>query len=317
MAARAPVSIPVTTVVKTLTGKRPGVTGKGEQKIAKQYSRTKAKQTRAMGEDTVANGTAIHNDLEANDKNIIPFEIHNGEEARHCDLVNFHNQMRFLSTHGYATDIKVNGCIGGQMLHGLVDRLTYDKEKKVLRVVELKTHAGEEFVPGTLPNIMPRTVYSHKLQVQIYTMLFTNMIRDRATMKRAILGEGADDRQPLNPEVATKIDVDTRIPTGAILETQDSHVTALRKCKVKPTIVHVSQVAYKKARMNHDTTVATTEMTYPVLNKWVEKELEKLKADPSATKANQATSRYFAQRWRQKKAQEKKSKYGQQTSPPQ
>jgi hypothetical protein len=93
-------------------------------------------------------------------------------------LTNTYSHLLELSRERITTEMN----LGPQNVHGIdltgiVDRL--EVVGSHLRVIDIKTHPGKRFLPGTLPtHASRRTLHAHTLQANIYTVMVEQLLTD-------------------------------------------------------------------------------------------------------------------------------------------
>lgn len=220
-------------------------------------------------------GTNIHKYLESMERRNIPYSSGDSAIMAICNLL---TQFRHLQTHGtvYEVAVKIGLPVDDEVLHitGIVDSLHLDREGKKIYVNELKTH-------GHNIRSFPRSVYAHKLQTQLYTLMLSSLFSAGGVVncwgsERIRLGtRDLNDGLPL--EVTRLLGMSHTSDVNGLLRLLDEVITPLKRFQLVPQVLHVKQKSVAAAIMYKEPDVECTIRRYKFLKVWTLAQLTRYK----------------------------------------
>jgi hypothetical protein len=166
-------------------------------------------------------------------------------KGANCNIVrlaNVYSHLLELVTESTTTEMNLGSQnVYGVDITGIVDRLEIVGSD--LRVIDIKTHPGKYFTPGSLPkHISKYTSYMHALQVNIYAVMVEQLLHDDVLF--ASLYEPVGDEQLFRVHhdiVAQFQDFTTHTTYSDLYERCCALRNQLRSLKLVPVIYHISQ----------------------------------------------------------------------------
>lgn len=192
-------------------------------------------------------GIEIHSICETDEKEYIDIDYCTEADLKIIRLANTISLLNQLHVAGRVCELPIKTLVHGTSLRGIIDRIIWNKDKKEIEVIDIKSH----YIPFILddPELkgMPqskRLGYSFQLHVYVEMLdwLFT---ASPDALRDSFIGSIYNKDEPIHPIICSKLEIPKTITANNLFDILLKERSVFTDVKYTVSIMHIDQNYFK------------------------------------------------------------------------